>query len=584
MDESQRFDVFTRQIFDREITGDGISFNYYLTDPAALGLDQYSPDLGGHNRAYTLQKMVQYREDLAQLLTFDYTRLTPEQQLTYDILRGQIELDLTAEGLDLFTSYTTLNDGILTTYPKLLADYRLRDEKTIEDYLALLADLPRVFEEALSLEQERSQAGMFMPACILDKVLKAGNNLLEVPEGFMLESFEERLGEIENISIEEKNSYMEQNRQVWLEQVVPAGYKLLEGLEALRDTCSEALGLCQYPQGKEYYTYLTKSRTGLDSSVEEIISMLEKAIQENLEQMRGIYLSNQQAYMEALRFGTSTSNIYNSPEAIMEFLKQATADEFPSFGPVTYEIKEVPKSLQDSTAPAYYLTPPIDKPEENFIYINPLYKGQTQGESLVETLAHEGYPGHLLQRNYFNQQNPSLLRHIIGCLGYTEGWANYVDSQVYRWLGYSQEACNFLLCENFLSSALMARLDIGIHYQGWQAEDVRNYLQQMGYSSDYAQEIFENSLADPGNSLPYVFGQMEFTRLRTLAEEQLQDKFNVVEFHRAVLDCGPVPFSILSKQVEKYIDNTLSKVEVSDSQVAAAAIHMLGKIIQGRAA
>ncbi len=40
---------------------------------------------------------------------------------------------------------------------------------------------------------------------------------------------------------------------------------------------------------------------------------------------------------------------------------------------------------------------------------------------MFSTLAHEGYPGHLYQTNYFLSTNPSPLRTFLHCDGYDEG-------------------------------------------------------------------------------------------------------------------------------------------------------------------
>jgi uncharacterized protein (DUF885 family) len=47
--------------------------------------------------------------------------------------------------------------------------------------------------------------------------------------------------------------------------------------------------------------------------------------------------------------------------------------------------------------------------------------------------------------------------------------------------------------------------------------------------------------------------------LREYAKEKLGDKFNIVEYHKAVLDAGPCYYDILKEQVDEYINETLSK-------------------------
>jgi uncharacterized protein (DUF885 family) len=56
----------------------------------------------------------------------------------------------------------------------------------------------------------------------------------------------------------------------------------------------------------------------------------------------------------------------------------------------------------------------------------------------------------------------------------------------------------------------------------------------------------------PGQALAYKLGQLKIRQLRTAAETQLGDKFNVRFFHDAVLENGAVPLSILEQHVQQW--------------------------------
>ncbi|MGP4763381.1 DUF885 family protein [Klebsiella pneumoniae] len=49
-------------------------------------------------------------------------------------------------------------------------------------------------------------------------------------------------------------------------------------------------------------------------------------------------------------------------------------------------------------------------------------------------------------------------------------------------------------------------------------------------------------------------GEITIKKLRKQAEQQLGDKFNVRDFHEAVLKNGSVPLSQLELQVTQYIE------------------------------
>ena len=53
----------------------------------------------------------------------------------------------------------------------------------------------------------------------------------------------------------------------------------------------------------------------------------------------------------------------------------------------------------------------------------------------------------------------------------------------------------------------------------------------------------------PGQALSYMIGRLEIQRIRREAEERLGDRFQIKEFHDAVLDSGPLPLGILDDVV-----------------------------------
>ena len=563
-EEQARFSEFTEEYFLEAVSSDGISLHFFLKDPSVYGIAE-QPNLGDFSYDAILDYEKQVRADLETLAGFAYDALTEDQQLTYDILKHALELERSSEGLGLFASYAAKYDGILTTYPQLMADYRFETEQDVENYLRLLEDLPRALDEALALEQKRAEAGLFMNERLLDGVLETCRAVLEDPDNsFMIQSFEERLDALGGLDDAARQANIDENRRIWVSVAVPAGEAHLEGLEALRPFCSAVSGLSGYEGGKEYYEYLLRSRTGLDEPVEELIAVLEDAMTDAIRTVVTVSMRDPGAYESA--FSPKTESV-QTPEEIIEMLRDTVKDEFPPLEEISYQIKRVPESLQESSAPAYYLTPPFDAPSENLIYINDKYKSQVEGESLIETLAHEGYPGHLYQTNYFRLRSPDLIRLALSFTGYSEGWANYVDSNVYRWLGYTENEQEILCSNDLMNTVLQARVDIGVHYEGWTQEDILTWLGDWGLIQDeaLAEEIYWMVLEDPGNPLPYIFGELEFDRMREEAERRLGGSFDPIAFHQVILDCGPAPFSIVREKMNAYLDQAAGPDNASAS-------------------
>jgi uncharacterized protein (DUF885 family) len=60
-------------------------------------------------------------------------------------------------------------------------------------------------------------------------------------------------------------------------------------------------------------------------------------------------------------------------------------------------------------------------------------------------------------------------------------------------------------------------------------------------------------IAWPGQALAYKMGELTIWELRAKAEKALGPKFDIREFHGAILDEGGLPLEILARRVDAYI-------------------------------
>lgn len=150
-------------------------------------------------------------------------------------------------------------------------------------------------------------------------------------------------------------------------------------------------------------------------SPEECITALETQLKDTIKDISSLTTQNKDLYTEYL----SAVPTLSKPKEIMEQLKDDSLVDFPEIKNISYELKNVPNALSGTSACAFYLVPPIDSKNANIIYIN---NNRVESNEMFSTLAHEGYPGHLYQTNYFLSTNPSPLRTFLHCDGYDEGW------------------------------------------------------------------------------------------------------------------------------------------------------------------
>lgn len=548
----EKFDAYMDELFREEIAANTINLHYTLAYPENYGITDYEVSIGN----FTLEGMEQSYEELKELredlLGFDVSKLTESQLLTYDVVMDYVETELMAEDLILFTEVLSPTTGYQAQLPVILAEYTFRTERDIEDYLELVAQMDDIFAEIVAFEELKSEAGLFMPDYAAEAVIEQCEEFIEDPENnYMIEIFDDKINAFEGLSEEEKESYKEQNYELITTDVVDGYRILIDGLTALKGTGTNELGLCYYENGTEYYEYLVRTETGSNASVEELQKRTEEYIDSCMDNMLDAFIEDYALLDEIYDYSFPITD----PEEILQDLTGKVSADFPEPPEVNYTIKYVHPSLQENLSPAFYLTTPVDDIKNNVIYINEKYLGEDSYMDLYPTLAHEGYPGHLYQNSYTNSCDLPLVRNLFSYSGYSEGWATYVEFYSYYISGLDSDLAEVLMWNQAASLGLYAYVDMGVNYDGWDREDVAEYLASYGFDDEeIADEIFEVMVEEPANYLSYFVGYMEFWNLRKTAEYELGDDFVAKDFHQFILESGPAPFYVLQKHMTVWLE------------------------------
>ena len=402
----------------------------------------------------------------------------------------------------------------------------------------------------MASEEEKAAAGLFMSNKTLERILEQCRAFIQDPESnYMLEIFSEKLKDYGKFSPEDQKELEEQHKNILLNKVIPAYQKLMSGLESLKDSGASSRGLAHFPGGREYYEYLLKSQVGAYTSVEQIRQRLTAQLEEDLGTIR-LMLKEQPSLLRKLTDGTDLSSI--SPQNTLELLSRNIQKDFPALGETDYEVRYVHESMEDYLSPAFYLTPPLDTGSPNVIYINRASSGSNL--ELFTTLAHEGFPGHLYQTVYFASCRPDDIRYLFSSGGYVEGWATYIESYAYQYAAdlmndsAAADLTRLAWLNRSVNLCLYSLMDIGIHYQGWTQAVTERLLNSMGITdASAAAEIYQYIVETPANYLKYYWGYLNFLDLKSEKETTLGDDFDLKEFHRQILEIGPVQFPVLEK-------------------------------------
>lgn len=568
--DSNEFQALARELFLTEITDNTLNMHYTMANPESFGIREYTPLLPSYVPGSATCENIERRNTLSKLSRIRPKELNDSDRLTYTLLQKSLLLEDSMDQYPYFSEPLGSYSGMQSELPILLSEYTFRGKQDIEDYLALIDQTDDYFLSLLTYEQEKAHAGMFMSRESLSAVRRQCDTIvtkesLEQNSHFLQTTFVERLSPlIENhiVSNEEAKKYISNHNRLLKTVLLPAYEKLSDGLFLLEDSCSaiSPKGLASFPGGKEYYSLLLSKEASTALSVPEIKELLKDQLVECYTRLR-ILNEEYPELKDTLSYGDYENLSFSDSADMLKDLNARSAKNFPQL-PNTSEhprvsVKDVSPSLCEYTAPAFYLTSPLDDTNNNTIYINK-FKVPSSLE-LYTTLAHEGQPGHMYQNVYssrsLTEQDASPLRQLLWYGGYLEGWALYVEFQSFDYAtDYFKEqnkpleaAC--VQAEKYsrsLQLCLYSLLDIVIHSENASQNQVAKILESFGITEPGKQTAIYDYIADnPCNYPKYYVGYLELCRTKELAKEVWGDDYSELNFHSFFLSTGPCDFATL---------------------------------------
>lgn len=585
--DEKRFTQISSRLFTDEISGNTLNMHYTLAYPANFGIYDYKATLPTYSAEGRLASRAATEELLHTLGELNPQKLSPTDRYTYILLMRSLKSSLELSNYAYYEEPLSPSSGMQTQLPILLAEYTFRTRRDVEDYLALLDQTDDYFFSLLTFEQEKAEAGLLMSAASLDKVKKQCDTILtkeELDAGthFLQTTFTERLQPLINrgiITEEEALQYQAQNSRLLKTVMLPAYETLADGLFVLEDETIPMSGLASKPEGREYYRRLLMSETGSYRDITEIEQLLMNKFYEEYNAILALTAEHPEV-LGRIYDETFVAFPISGADAMLADLQARMSADFPGLPTVsdninptasslpTATVKAVSPSLEDYSAPAFYLTTPIDDSDSNVIYIN--QSTSPYGLELYTILAHEGYPGHLYQTVYRNRsfllKEENNARELLWYGGYLEGWGLYTEfysfdyaADIYSEQGDDSAAVLTQLEQHnrSLQLCLYCLLDIMIHYENASYSQVADVLEGMGIeNSSSVRAVYAYLVEEPCNYLKYYVGYLEILQLKEEAKTLWGEEYSDLRFHTFYLDCGPSDFTTLRERlVEEAVDS-----------------------------
>ena len=511
------------------------------------------------------QRQAHRLEVVQQINAIDVTTLAAADKLNYRLFRHQLESQSAEFPYRWHLVPLDQRDGLQTEYT-LGDSLILRRAKDYEDWITRLRKFGEYTDQTIELMRAGIKAKIVQPRVVMRRVpAQIRKQIVDDPA---TSPFYNPLKKFPpEITADEQSKLQRDALAAIKESVIPAYERFLKFFEdEYLPACFDEVGAWQLPQGKEFYAHRARVFTTTNLSPEEIhnlglseVARIRKEMEEVKKQVK--FEGTLAQFLDHLR--KDKSQYYDTPEellsgylALCKRIDPHLTKLFKTLPRIPYGLEPIPQQIAPDTTTAYYRQPSADGRRAGTYFVN-LYRPETRPKYEMEALSlHEAVPGHHLQLALATElENVPQFRRFAGFTAYVEGWALYAE-RLGPELGCYQDPYSRMGQLTYeMWRAVRLVVDTGMHDKKWTREQAIQFFRENAAKSelDIANEI-DRYIAWPGQALAYKIGELKIRELRTRAEKQLGDKFDVREFHDVVLRNGAVPLNVLEEIVEEWLE------------------------------
>ncbi len=511
-----------------------------------------------HARAALAQK------GLDELAKFDRTRMSETERISADLMQWQLAVQVDADKYSDYVFPLEQFGGANVTLPNtLIVNHPLNTEKDAVHYITRLGLVATRMDEAIADARAHAAKNMIPPRFIIRATIAQMRQFIATPPARnpFVATFDQRLAASKAVPDARREELRAQAEKIVASQVYLAWKRAIDVLQPLVSKATDDAGLWRFKGGADAYAFDLRRYTTTNLTADQIheiglkrVAELEKQMDEVFRQIgrtqgsvkeRIAQLKKEQAY--PLTEDGRTEIIADANGIIRDAEKRAAA-QFERTPKAPVEARPFPR-FREANAAANYTQPTADGSRPGIVQI-PLRPERMTKFGLKTLLYHEGVPGHHFQiaLEQENRAQPRFRRvrafGIISALN--EGWGLYAERLAAESDWYKDDPIGLLgQLDSELFRARRLVVDTGIHAKHWTRQ------QAIDYGIEPAE--IDRYVVNPGQACSYMIGELKLLELRDKAKSTLGDKFNIREFHNAVLGAGTLPLDLLEKQVDGYL-------------------------------
>lgn len=532
---------------------------------SALGVHDYDGMVSDISLAAMDRRAAEAAAMLTRLDAISAAALAEPDQVNRAILRRQlaetVEGNRFGQRMMLFTTYAGWHQnfaGLADSSPfGTAADYR--------SYLDRLARYPALNDEALRITQMAVDGGYVLPCAVLGGAERSISGLITADPDQSRYYAPFTRARPAFVTADNWAALQDEARRIIRTAIFPALAKHRDFFTRVYlPHCAQNVGVSAQPGGAAYYAFRIRQETTTDLSAEEIHQLgLAEVARIRAEMValaaRAGYPSREAFIAELL---TNPRYFAHSPEELMMRVARVTREIdghlpqlFGRLPRLPYTIREIPAETAEGTTTAYYSQGSPSAGIAGTYYVNTSKLDQRPLWEIPALSLHESVPGHHNQIALQQELDlPMWRRNFTGFTAFVEGWGLYAERLGIEMGLYDTPETDMGRLSYEMWRACRLVVDTGIHAKGWTKEQAVAFMRDNSALTDANIDAEVNRyISWPGQALGYKIGELTIRRLRTRAESELGDRFDIRAFHDAVLGQGPVPMDVLDTQITAWI-------------------------------
>ena len=502
---------------------------------------------------------------LLKLSKIDTDKLDENDNISYELLSFVLNDVIAYYDFERFLNPLLSDSGF---HSSLVYNVRpLYNYNQVKSYLNKLNAIPNYVDQYLPLISEGLEKGVSQPLVIFNGYESTYND--HITDNYESNYFYSPFKNLpKDLSENQKDSVLIEAKKAIEKNVVPQFTRIKGFFEnEYYPNTRTAIGVSETPKGFQFYqdriNYYTTSKTYTAEKIHQIgLSEVDRIKKEMIKIIEE--LNFQGSFDDFFKFLRTDDQFYaTTPKELLMYARDISkrADEqlprfFKTLPRKPYGVAPVPDAIAPKYTGGRYVGTSKNSSEPGYYWVNTYDLKSRTLYTIPALTVHEAVPGHHLQSALNNELGDSIprFRRNLYLSAYGEGWGLYTEFLAGEMGIYTTLYEKFGKFTYEMWRACRLVVDTGIHAKGWTREQAVNYMSSnTALSMHEVNTEIDRYISWPGQALSYKIGELKIRELRKMAENKLNEKFDIREFHEIILEYGTVTLSILERRINNYI-------------------------------